>query len=217
MKKHKHAVIAIDLAIFTIKEDKLQVLLMKMGKEPFKDYWALPGRLVASNENLRESAENKFYETTKIKDIYMEQLYTFGNIERDPFGRVVSTAYIALLAPNKSVKEKENKLEWRNIEKLPKLAYDHKKIVQYGINRLKSKLSYSNIIYSLLTDKFTLSQMQKDYEIILNKKLDKRNFRKKIFSLNLIKKTGKKDYGAPNRPAELYEFADKQYMITEIL
>lgn len=216
MKKYKHAVIAIDTAIFTVKGAKLNVLLMRMEKKPFIGYWALPGRLVNADESLKSATKNKLYENIKKDNIFMEQLYTFGDVSRDPFGKVVSTAYLALL-PDYNLAKTSKNTKWFPINKLPKLAYDHKKMVTYGIKRIQAKLGYTNIVYSLLPDQFTLSQMQSYYEIILNKKLDKRNFRKKINSLNLIRETGKKDYGAPNRPAKLYEFIDKKYKITEIL
>ncbi|MFH1187952.1 MAG: NUDIX domain-containing protein [bacterium] len=215
--KYKHAVIAIDAAMLKIKDGVLQILLMKMKKNPFQGYWAIPGRLVEADENLKEAAENKFYETTKVSDGYMEQLCTFGDVKRDPAGRVVSTAYIALISPNKKIAERAGELEWYNVKKLPRLAYDHKSIVEYAVKRLQSKITYTNIIYSLLPEEFTLSDLQKAYEIILNKELDKRNFRKKIFSLNLIRETGKKEYGLPKRPAQLYEFIDKKYKVMEIL
>lgn len=215
--KYKLAVIAIDAAILKIKDGALQILLMKMKKNPFQGYWAIPGRLVNVSESLKEAAENKFYEVTKIKNGYMEQLYTFGDVKRDPAGRVVSTAYLALISPHKKVEERKGELEWHKISKLPRLAYDHKSMAECAKKRLQAKIAYTNIIYSLLTETFTLSDLQKAYEIILDKRLDKRNFRKKIFSLNLIRETGKKDYGSPNRPAKLYEFIDKKYKVIEIL
>ncbi|MFH1030529.1 MAG: NUDIX domain-containing protein [bacterium] len=216
MKKYKHALIAIDTAIFTVKGGKLNVLLMRMAKKPFIGYWALPGRLVSADESLKSAAKKKLFENIKKDDIYTEQLYTFGDAGRDPFGRVVSTAYLALLPDHNLAKISEYK-KWFPINKLPKLAYDHKEMITYGIKRIQAKLGYTNIVYSLLPDQFTLSRMQSYYEIILNKKLDKRNFRKKINSLKIVKNTGKKDYGMPNRPAELYKFIDKEYKLTEIL
>jgi len=217
-QKYKFTVIATDIVIFTIKDNKLQVLLMKMKKDPYLNYWACPGRLVEpNNESVQDAAKHKLAETIGKKDGYMEQLYTFGKLGRDPFGRVVSVSYMSLLPPDNRVKTDLNSLSWMPINKLPEMAYDHKEIVKYAIKRLQGKLAYSNVVYSLLPDEFTMTEMQKAYEIILGKELDKRNFRKKINSLKLIKKTGKKDYGMPNRPAELYKFIDKAYKLTEIL
>jgi len=152
--------------------------------------------------------------------LYLEQLYTFGGVNRDPFGRVVSVAYIGML-PTSEIKtkttEEHKKIEWFSVDKLPLLAYDHKKILKLAISRLQSKLEYTNIICNLLPEEFTLTEMQKAYEIILKKELDKRNFRKKIDSLNFIKETGINTVGGAHRPAKLYKFINKKVQNIEIL
>ena len=192
-KKYTFAVIASDVVIFTIRENKLNVLLIKMQKEPFKEnYWAAPGGLIKPSESVETSAQRNLFEKTGVRNVYLEQLYTFGDIDRDPFGRVVSVAYFALI-PSDAIRLKTTKeygdVQWFEIDRLPKLAYDHKQIIATACERLQKKLEYSNIAYSLLPKKFPLSELQRTYEIILKKRLDKRNFRKKIFSLGLVIKT----------------------------
>jgi len=220
-KKYDFAVIASDIVIFTIRKNKLNVLLIKMQKEPYRhNYWATPGGLVRPDESVDESARRNLFEKTGVKNVYLEQLYTFGEIGRDPFGRVVSVAYFALI-PSDNVRLKTTKeygnVQWFGIANLPKLAYDHKEIIATAYERLQKKLEYSNIAYSLLPKKFPLSELQKTYEIILKRKLDKRNFRKKILSLDLVKKTNATESGRSNRPAALYEFANKTAQIMSIL
>lgn len=220
-KKYKHAVIATDIVIFTIQSQKLQVLLIKMKKEPYSDnFWAAPGGLVKSFESVDMSAKRQLAEKTNVKNIYLEQLYTFGDANRDPFGRVVSVAYFALI-PSDSTRLKTTKeygdVKWFSVNSLPKLAYDHKKIIETAHERLQKKLEYSNIVYGLLPEKFTLTDMQKTYEIILKKKIDKRNFRKKALSLGIIKKTNKILQGIANRPAALYTFVKKTPQIVTVM
>lgn len=218
-KKYDYAVISTDVAIFTIIDNELNVLLMKMNKSPYIGYWAIPGGLVKSDESVDDSAKRHLYLKAGVKGVYLEQLYTFGKVNRDPFGRVVSVAYFALI-PNKGLKLKSGEgfiTDWFPVKKLPKLAYDHKEVIETATDRLKSKLEYTNIIYSLLPEEFTLGELQNMYEIILGRKLDKRNFRKKILSVKLIKKISKKKIGEAHRPAELYKFIDKKAKIVQIL
>lgn len=219
-QKYKYAVIASDVAIFTIKDNQLHVLLIEMKKAPFKGQWALPGGLVKPTESVDEAAERLLKEKAGLSNVYLEQLFTFGNVDRDPFGRVVSVSYFALI-PGTNLNLKTTAeyadIAWFPVSKLPKLAYDHTEVVKVASQRLQSKLSYTNIIYGLLPNEFTLGEMQAIYEIILNAKLDKRNFRKKIITLKLIKKLNKKRQGGPNRPAELYSFVKKSPAAIEML
>ena len=216
----KHAVTAVDIVIFTIEDNDLKVLLIKMKKSPFEGMWAVPGGLVKIDESLDESAKKHLSTKTGISNVYLEQLYTFGDVERDPLGRVISTAYFALM-PNtglslKTTEEYEG-VQWFSIKELPELAYDHKEIIRKAQSRLKAKLSYTNIVYSLLPNEFTLTDLQKTYEIILGETMDKRNFRKKILSLNMIKKTDKQTTGGASRPAAYYKFIKRAPQIIEIL
>lgn len=219
-KQYKFAVIATDVVIFTILDKELKVLLIKMKKKPFMERWAAPGGLVKPDESINEAARRHLKSKTGVTNVYLEQLYAFGEVKRDPFGRVVSIAYFALISPSgvklKTTKEYDD-IKWFSVAKLPRLAYDHKKIIDCAASRLRSKLEYTNIVYGLLPDEFTLGELQKTYEIILKRKLDKRNFRKKIFSLKLIKRVGKKTLRSKRRPAELYSFTDKKPKIVEII
>ncbi len=213
-KKYKYAVIATDVAIFTVEEGKLKILLIKMKKKPFVGLWAMPGGLIGPEESLEEAALRHLRTKSGVKKAYLEQLFTFGKKNRDPFGRVVSVAYMALIS-NKGLDLKTTReysdVRWFPMGQLPLLAYDHKEIAAYALKRLRNKLEYSNVIYSLLPEKFTLSKLQKIYEIILDKKLDKRNFRKKFNSLNLIRATNEFERGGRQRPAKLYRFRDKEF------
>lgn len=210
-KKYEHAVIAADLAIFTVDDGKLKVLLIKMKKSPYEDCWAMPGGLVAGNESVDQAAIRHLHNKAGLKDVFLEQLYTFGNVDRDPFGRVVSVAYFALIQGRgmelKTTSEYQD-VAWFSVAEVPKLAYDHKEILALALGRLRAKLSYTNIVCNLLPNEFTLGQMQNVYEVILGKKIDKRNFRKKIVSLDLVNPLGKKTKDA-HRPAELYSFVEK--------
>ncbi len=219
-KKYRFTVVATDVVILTIKDEKLQILLIKMKKNPYQNCWAAPGGMIKPKEAVDDAAKRILKEKAGIKNVYLEQLYTFGRVNRDPFGRVVSVAYFALI-PGDNLSLKTTKeygdIRWFSVNKLPRLAYDHETIIHCAVKRLQNKLSYSNIVYSLLPDEFTLGEIQKTYEIILGKKLDKRNFRKKLFSLNLVRSIGKEKRGMANRPAALQAFTSKKLKMMEII
>jgi len=219
-KKYKFTVVASDIVILSIIENKLQALLIKMKKAPYFNFWAAPGGLVKPNESVDSAAKRILKEKAGVKDVYLEQLHTFGDVNRDPFGRVVSVSYYALI-PNKELKIKTSKeyinATWFAIDDLPQLAYDHKKIIKFAAKKLQQKLASTNIAYSLLPKEFTLSELQNIYEDILQKKIDKRNFRKKILSLGIVKKTEKKNIGQAHRPASLYTFTSKKLKNVSIL
>lgn len=220
VQKYTHVVVAVDVAIFTIIDDALQVLLIKLKKPPYEKAWALPGGLIKADESLDDAAKRELKDRTGLGGVYLEQLYTFGAINRDPYGRVVSTAYFALIPADSQALHQlkdSDAIAWHKVSKLPALGYDHAEIVAYAVERLQSKLRYSNIVYSLLPKEFTLTDLQSAYEIILGHPLDKRNFRKKVLSLNLIEAVGKKVSGVPNRPAELYRFKRQKPQIIDIL
>lgn len=201
--------ITTDIVIFTIENDELKVLLIKRVKEPFKNQWALPGGFILDNEPPEKAALRVLKKKAGIDSIYMEQLYTFPGSGRDPRGNVITIAYFAL-APKDKIKiinsDEIQMPTFRSVKKLPDIAFDHNRIITYGLQRLQSKLEYTNVVYSLLPQYFTFNQLQKTYEIILNKKLDKRNFRKKFMLLGLIKPTKKILKGERQRPAQLYKF-----------
>lgn len=220
-KTHKFVIVAVDVVVFTIKDGILRVLLIKPKRPALGDKWALPGGMVMPKESVSKAVERHLVQKTGLGQIYLEQLYTFGEVDRDPFGRVVSVAYLALIPPDRKINlrttEAYDEIQWFAANSLPALAYDHKEIVAKAVERLRAKLEYTNIVYSLLSAQFTLSQLQEAYEIILGRKLDKRNFRKKFKVLNLIKRVGRQKRGAPNRPAELFAFVSKKPRIIGIL
>jgi 8-oxo-dGTP diphosphatase len=201
--------ITVDLVIFTVNKDKLKVMLVKRAEAPFLGCWSLPGGFLLVGESLEDAAFRVLKEKTGVKDVYLEQLYTFGKPNRDPRARVITVAYFALI-PWESLDQPESDkvtdLTWSAVDQLPKLAFDHKEILNYAIQRLRSKTSYSNIVYGLMPEHFRLSELQKMYEIIIDDKLDKRNFRKRMLATGLLHETGKKDILGAHRPAMLYQF-----------
>lgn len=210
--------VAVDAVIFTIIEKKLNVLLIKIKYGPFEGMWGVPGGKVRIDETLDEAAKRELQEKTGVRNVYLEQLYSFGEIKRDPRARIISVAYFALVDSNK-VKLKPTKkyqeIKWVPVSDIGNLAYDHKQIAAYALERLRYKLEYTNVIYSLMPEKFTLTGLQKVYEIVLGRELDKRNFRKKMFALKLIKETGK-ETSVPHRPPKLYSFKVRKPMIVEM-
>lgn len=218
-KKYKFAVIATDVVIFTVRGNVLQILLVKMKRAPFIGMWAAPGGLVKPEESVDEAAKRHLEAQTGLKNVYIEQLYTFGEVDRDPFGRVVSVAYVALIPYNAEVKtgEEYSEIDWFPVRTLPKLAYDHEEVIRYAVARLRAKLEYTNIVYSLLPKEFTLGELQSVYEIVRGRRLDKRNFRRKILSLGTIRKSPQKKQGAAHRPATLYCFRKRAPQFVEMI
>ena len=218
-QKYKFAAVAVDVVLFSIDKAELKVLLIEMKKRPYMGFWAAPGGLIKSDESLDQAAKRQLLTKAGLKGVYLEQLYTFGEVNRDPFGRVVSTAYFALIPSagiNLKTSQEYGDIGWFGVKNLPRLAYDHKKIIFYALERLRAKIGYTNIVYGLLSHEFTLSDLQKVYEIILAKKLDKRNFRKKVLSINLVKPVSSKRRGA-HRPARFYKFSKKDQYVVNIL
>src|SRR3989344_7448880 len=182
--------VTVDIVIFTIQDDDLKVLLVKRNIEPFKGKWAIPGGFVRIEESLEEAAKRELEEETGVKNVYLEQLYTFGEPKRDPRGRVITVAYMALVN-SENIKLKAttdvSEAQWFSVKKLPSVAFDHKKILDYAFQRLKWKFEYTTVAFSLLSKEFTISKIQRIYEMVFNKQFDKRNFAKKILSLNILK------------------------------
>ena len=202
--------LTIDVVVFTIKNNKLQVLLTKRNKEPFKFRWAIPGGFIRLSENLDDAAMRILKEKTDVEDIYLEQLYTFGDPLRYPNARVITCAYFALVKAEDVEhifdKETQETVNWHDVYNLPEMAFDHKKIIEYSLQRTRERLEYFPISYKLLQDKFTLTELQKTYELILNKELDKRNFRKKILAGTMLIETDEYTKSGSKRPAKLYMF-----------
>jgi 8-oxo-dGTP diphosphatase len=204
--------LTIDGVVFQLINDQLSVLLIKRRNEPFKEEWALPGGYNSHGETTTEALRRILAKKTgvDIEEIgILEQLYTFDDIGRDPRGHAVSVVYMGLgrnINPGASATTEQP--EFFPLTELPHLAYDHKNIIKYAHKRLSSKLTYTNAIFALLPQRFTLSQLQNAYEAVLGKKLDKRNFRKKFLALDLIKKTDGMFKEGAHRPARLYCFKD---------
>src|SRR3989344_6835749 len=199
-----------DIVVFTIENDELKVLLIKRPDDPFMGYWALPGGFILENETTQNAAVRLLKDKAGIQDVYVEQLYTFDNKKRDPRGYVMSVTYFALVPKDKikfDFTERTQSPQFLPVRRLPNLGFDHKEIINYARGRLQSKLEYTNVVYSLLPKEFTFNQLQKAYETILGKRLDKRNFRKKFMQLDLIKSTKKVLKATRQRPAKLYTFS----------
>ncbi|WP_020401234.1 NUDIX hydrolase [Kordiimonas gwangyangensis] len=209
--QYPHPAVTTDIVIFSVRDNALQVLLIKRGGEPFKGSWALPGGFVRIDESLDECAKRELHEEAGLEDVYLEQLYSFGKIGRDPRERVISVAYFTL-TPSEHLKPSAgtdaSDVKWFAISELPELAFDHAEIIRVARERLAAKMEYSTIGLQFMNEEFTLSQLQIVYEQATGKTLDKRNFRKWILSLDLIAETGKKFAAGAHRPAMLYRIKD---------
>ena len=207
--RHPHPAVTTDIVLFTLREDKLQLLLIKRRNPPFQGGWALPGGFVDLDEDLDACAKRELEEETGIQNIYLEQLYTFGRHDRDPRERVISVAYYALIASDKITLQPASdatEAAWFAFDELPQLAFDHRQIVDKAHERLVAKLDYSTIAFQFLPKQFTLSELQIVYETIRSEAMDKRNFRKWILARNLIEATGQERRNGSHRPAQLFHF-----------
>ena len=205
--EYPHPAVTTDIVIFTIRQDALKVLLIKRALPPHQGEWALPGGFVNLDESLEEGARRELEEETGVSGVYLEQLYTFGRPDRDPRERVITVAYYALIPTDnveiRAATDAEG-VSWFGMHELPDLAFDHQEILAMAHRRLVDKLDYSTIAFQFMPDQFTLSELQQVYELILGEPLDKRNFRKRILSLGLVRETGKERKEGAHRPAKLY-------------
>jgi 8-oxo-dGTP diphosphatase len=212
-------ILVVDSVVFQLQDDQLAVLLIKRKQEPFYDWRALPGGYCSSGETTTEAMDRILARKTGINPQslgYIEQLYTFDTVARDPRGHAVSVTYMALGRDIQPVPSDTTQYPaFFPVGDLPKLAYDHASIIEYALSRLRTKVSYTNAIHALLPDTFTLSQLQTAYEAVLGKLLDKRNFRKKFLSLDLIQATDEMQQDGAHRPARLYEFCQKKLQTLE--
>ncbi len=207
--------VAVDLVVFTIRDGALQALLIRRGLPPFQDEWALPGGFVR-DETLEAAARRELEEETGLHDVYLEQLCTFGDPGRDPRGRIVSVAYFALIRPE-PVRGATDAAEarWFPAAQPPRLAFDHAAILDTGLRRLRAKLGYTTLGSQLLPPEFSLTQLQELYETLLERPLDKRNFRRRLLSLGLVQPVaGKRSRGA-HRPAQLYAFRSPDQVLDD--
>lgn len=207
--------ITVDILAFAVAQGNLEVLLVKRKYEPFKSFWALPGGFVLdSDHSLEDAATRELYEETNVSNIYLEQLYTFGDQGRDPRGRVVTVSYLALLRQEGlelRASTDASGVAWWPLAELPQLAFDHAHIVSYGYQRLKYKVEYSPAAFKLLPEKFTLRDLQTVYEAILSKPVDNRNFRKKFLSSGVLQELSETSQEGSYRPARLYCFSEQDF------
>jgi 8-oxo-dGTP diphosphatase len=203
-----------DCVIFGFDDSDLKVLLIQRGIEPYKGKWALPGGFVQMDENAEEGAKRELYEEAGLKDIFIEQLYTFSDVDRDPRGRVVTVAYYALVSLKNNMPKAGDDAKnaaWFSIHAIPSLAFDHEKILRMAFYRLKGKIRYQPIGFELLPEKFTLPELQHLYEIILETSIDRRNFRKKILSMDILLELDEKQKGVAHKAATYYTFDKMKY------
>jgi ADP-ribose pyrophosphatase YjhB (NUDIX family) len=204
--------VTVDIVIFTIQQGVLKVLLVKRLIPPFIGQFAIPGGFVLEDEDLEQAALRELREETGVSDVYLEQLYSFGKPDRDPRGRVITVAYFALISADRKLKAGSDAAEaaWFAMDDLPPLAFDHATILKYALERLRNKLEYTTVGFQLLPEKFTLTELQEVYGAILGKTLDKRNFRRKMSILKILKPLPEYRRGG-QRPAQLYRFVAARF------
>ena len=208
--------VTVDIAVLTVQDNQLKVLLIQRKRPPYQNMWAIPGGFILSGESLEDAAQRRLFEETNVQDIYLEQLRSFGAPERDPRSRVITVAYYALISDTRlKLRPQANAqdIQWYSVDKLPELAFDHQDIVTFALNRLRQQLNDSNIAFQLLPDKFTLTELQRVYELILNTTLDKRNFRKKILSMGILIDVHETKMDGYHRPAQLYAFKNRDKVL----
>ena len=208
------AALTVDCVVFGFEDSALKVLLIRRGIEPFRDCWALPGGFVRTDETLDEAARRELVEETALENVYLEQLYSFGAVARDPRERVVSVAYFALVRsadhlPAASTDAAE--ADWFDVAEVPELAFDHSEILAVALARLRGKIRWQPVGFELLPGKFTLTRIQALYEAILGRELDKRNFRKKLLALDLLVPLDETTTASSRRPAQLFRFDRRKY------
>ncbi len=206
--------LTVDCVVFGLDDEDLKLLLIERDLEPFVGCWALPGGFVQMEEPLEEAARRELQEESGLRDVFLEQLYTFGSVGRDPRGRVVSVAYYALvniLDHQVQAATDARRAAWFSVADPPTLAFDHAEILQVAHRRLVGKVRYQPIGFELLPPKFTLSQLQHLYETVLETRFDKRTFRRKVLSMDLLEETDEVQTDVAHRAARLYRFDEKKY------
>ncbi|MDQ8199900.1 NUDIX domain-containing protein [Pelagicoccus enzymogenes] len=206
--------LTVDAVIFGLDEDELKILLIQRAGEPFKGQWAFPGGFVDMDETTEKAVLRELEEETGIKDVFLEQLYTFSGVDRDPRERVVSVAYFGLVKPagiQMAAASDAQDVQWFAIDDIPELAFDHAEILDVALKRLRGKIRYEPIGFELLPKEFIMSQLLKLYSNALRKPIDKRNFIRKIKKLGILNELDKKRRDGAHRPATLYSFNRKKY------
>jgi 8-oxo-dGTP diphosphatase len=210
LSSYETPLVTVDIVLCTVIQNRLKVLLIQRKQPPYDHMWAIPGGFIHVGETLEQAASRRLFEETNVNSIYLEQLGSFGEPNRDPRARVITVAYYALVSAEKlNVQAQANAedVKWFSVTELPELAFDHAEIVEKALAKLKRHLESSSVAFQLLPDKFTLTELQRVYELVLGKQLDKRNFRKKILSSDILKDTGETKMEGYHRPAQLYSFA----------
>jgi 8-oxo-dGTP diphosphatase len=213
---YERPALTVDCVVFSLDLSAalINVLLIERAQAPFVGRWALPGGFVHRGETLEEAARRELSEETGVADLFLEQLYTFGDPNRDPRGWVVSVAYYALVSPDKyqlqGATDARN-ARWFALHDLPGLAFDHDLILRSALERLQGKVRYAPIGFELLPRKFTIFQLQRLYETVLERRLDNRNFRKKILGMGILRELDERQSGVAHRAARLYRFDERQY------
>lgn len=210
---YPHPAVTVDIVVFTIENDDLKVLLVERGQEPFRDHWALPGGFVEIDESLRRAAWRELREETGVHAGFLEQLYAFGRPDRDPRERVITVAYYSLIPPDRMRVEAASDAsaaEFTSLSKLPDLAFDHERIIDKAVQRMKEKLSDPIVALQVLPETFTMSEIRRVYELFRGEELDKRNFTKKMIALEHVEETGQKRTSVNHRPARLYRVKDSR-------
>jgi 8-oxo-dGTP diphosphatase len=207
MAKTSEIFVTVDIVIFALRDDDLQVLLIKRRYPPYENTWAIPGGFVEPGESIEDGAARELFEETNVRGVHIEQLYTFGRVDRDPRGRMITVAYFALVPKPLAVQAGSDTTDaqWQSVYGLPQMAFDHAEIIGYALKRLRYKLEYSAVGFQLMPPNFTLSELQHAYEIVLGESLDKRNFRRRILQADVIEETGDMHNG-DGRPAKLYRY-----------
>lgn len=203
---------AVVVVIFTVQQERLSVLLIERAAEPCPGQWALPGGVLREGESLDGAATRKLADETGVSDVFLEQLYTFDRLGAGQAEVVVTYFALVDVSQVRLRTELEWRPAWHPVRGLPPLAFENERVVEYAERRLRSKLEYTNVVYSLLPQRFTLTQMQRVYEAILGEPLDKRNFRRRVVSLGIVHETGQTSKLGAHRPAMLFEFTSRAPM-----
>jgi 8-oxo-dGTP diphosphatase len=214
--QYPHPAVTVDCIIFGFDGQNLKVMLVQRKSDPFAKMWALPGAFVNEDESLESCAERVLMKEGNITGVYLEQLFTFGKPSRDPRERVISVAYMGLVKTadfELIAGNDELQIEWRDVEQVGDLAFDHNEIIATAIQRIRGKIRYQPIGFELMNSKFTLPQLQQLYEAILGQSLDRRNFRKKLLSMQILKQLSEKQQNVAHKAAFYYEFDRERYEV----